>query len=78
MKKRNYIKPLTLCYPYEENIVFAAGSTKKDTDTEYDFGLRWGDPYNKEDPNNDPSEDLWQDNHKVRSYKREAVRTNQF
>ena len=78
MKKRNYIKPLTLCYPYEENIVFAAGSTKKDTDTEYDFGLRWGNPYNKEDPNNDPSEDLWQDNHKVRSYKREAVRTNQF
>jgi hypothetical protein len=59
MKKRNYIKPLTLCYPYEENIVFAAGSTKKDTDTEYDFGLRWGNPYNKEDPNNDPSEDLW-------------------
>ena len=73
MKKRNYIKPLTLCYPYEENIVFAAGSTKKNTDTEYDFGLRWGNPYNKEDPNNDPSEDLWQDNNKVRSYKREAV-----
>ena len=59
MKKRNYIKPLTLCYPYEENIVFAAGSPKKDTDAEYDFPFRWGDPYNEEDPNKSPGEDLW-------------------
>ena len=59
MKKRNYIKPLTSCYPYEENIVFAAGSTKKETNTEYDFGFLWGNPYNEEDPNKSPDEDLW-------------------
>lgn len=58
MKKRNYITPLTSCYPHEENFILA-GSPPKKTNTEYDFGLRWGDPYNKEDPNNDPSEDLW-------------------
>lgn len=58
MKKRNYITPLTSCYPHEENFILA-GSPPKETDTEYNFWPRWGDPYNKEDPNNDPSEDLW-------------------
>ncbi len=59
MKKRNYIKPLTLCYPYEENIVFAAGSPPKKTDAEYDLVPRWVYPYNEEDPNKSPDEDLW-------------------
>ena len=59
MKKRNYIKPLTSCYPYEENIAFATGSPKKDTDAEYDFGTLWVNPRNEEDPNDLPGTDLW-------------------
>ncbi len=51
MKKQNYIKPSVSCFPYEDNIGFAAASDKNNATPDYKVNALA--PINKDDPNYD-------------------------
>ena len=51
MKKLNYIKPSISCFPYEDNIGFAAASDRNNATPDYKVNVLA--PINKTDPNDD-------------------------
>lgn len=59
MKKLNYIKPSISCFPYEDNIGFAAASDRTNATPDYKVNVLA--PINKTDPNDDmdPNDYPW-------------------